>query len=63
MPREPTFPFWFSGQVTWKHPFYDYFRQLRDFCRQASREEVMQVGFEKSTKRDIGVFLERSVSL
>merc|ERR1719333_748445 len=32
-----------SGQVTWKHPFYDYFRQLRDFCRQASPEEVMQV--------------------
>lgn len=32
-----------SGQVTWKHPFYDYFRQLRDFCRQASRDEVMQV--------------------
>jgi len=32
-----------TGQVTWKHPFYDYFRQLRDFCRQASREEVMQV--------------------
>eukprot|EP00913_Durusdinium_trenchii_P022084 g20752.t1 len=30
-------------QVTWKHPFYDYFRQLRDFCRQASKEEVMQV--------------------
>mmetsp|Transcript_56213 Transcript_56213/g.100165 ORF Transcript_56213/g.100165 Transcript_56213/m.100165 type:complete len:648 (+) Transcript_56213:62-2005(+) len=32
-----------TGQVTWKHPFYDYFRQLRDFCRQASKEEVMQV--------------------
>eukprot|EP00437_Effrenium_voratum_P008468 CAMPEP_0181427500 /NCGR_PEP_ID=MMETSP1110-20121109/16204_1 /TAXON_ID=174948 /ORGANISM="Symbiodinium sp., Strain CCMP421" /LENGTH=624 /DNA_ID=CAMNT_0023550715 /DNA_START=39 /DNA_END=1913 /DNA_ORIENTATION=+ len=32
-----------SGQVTWKHPFYDYFKQLRDFCRQASPEEVMQV--------------------
>merc|ERR1719310_1911073 len=32
-----------TGQVTWKHPFYDYFRQLRDFCRRASREEVMQV--------------------
>jgi len=32
-----------TGQVTWKHPFYDYFRQLRDFCRQASGEEVMQV--------------------
>lgn len=31
------------GQVTWKHPFYDYFRQLRDFCRQATPEEVMQV--------------------
>jgi len=32
-----------TGQVTWKHPFYDYFRQLRDFCRQASPEEVLQV--------------------
>jgi len=32
-----------TGQVTWKHPFYDYFRQLRDFCRQATTEEVMQV--------------------
>jgi len=32
-----------SGAVTWKHPFYDYFRQLRDFCEQASEEEVMQV--------------------
>jgi len=32
-----------SGAVTWKHPFYDYFRQIRDFCEQASDEEVMQV--------------------
>jgi len=32
-----------TGEVTWKHPFYDYFKQLRDFCRQASVEEVMQV--------------------
>jgi len=32
-----------TGQVTWKHPFYDYFRQMRDFCRQATSEEVMQV--------------------
>mmetsp|Transcript_95731 Transcript_95731/g.303922 ORF Transcript_95731/g.303922 Transcript_95731/m.303922 type:complete len:440 (+) Transcript_95731:1-1320(+) len=32
-----------SGQVTWKHPFYDYFRQLRDFCDQATPEEVMKV--------------------
>eukprot|EP00913_Durusdinium_trenchii_P028813 g27018.t1 len=32
-----------TGQVTWKHPFYDYFRQLREFCRQATRDEVMQV--------------------
>jgi len=31
------------GQVTWKHPFYDYFRQLRDFCVQASVDEVRQV--------------------
>jgi len=32
-----------TGQVTWKHPFYDYFRQMRDFCRQATKPEVMQV--------------------
>lgn len=32
-----------SGQITWKHPFYDYFRQLREFCKQATPEEVMQV--------------------
>lgn len=32
-----------TGQVTWKHPFYDYFRQLRDFCRQGTSAEVMQV--------------------
>jgi len=32
-----------SGQVTWKHPFYDYFRQLRDFCQQATPGEVMKV--------------------
>jgi len=32
-----------TGQVTWKHPFYDYFRQLRDFCEQATPEEVMKV--------------------
>merc|ERR1719352_2146988 len=32
-----------TGQVTWKHPFYDYFRQLRDFCRQATPTEIMQV--------------------
>jgi len=32
-----------SGQVSWKHPFYDYFRQLRDFCRQATPTEIMQV--------------------
>ena len=36
-----------GGQVSWKHPFYDYFRQLRDFCRQSSREEVMQAPFFK----------------
>jgi len=32
-----------SGSVTWKHPFYDYFRQLREFCRQGSDTEVKQV--------------------
>jgi len=32
-----------TGQVTWKHPFFDYFRQMRDFCRQATSEEVMQM--------------------
>jgi len=32
-----------TGQVTWGHPFYAYFRQLRDFCRKATAEEVMQV--------------------
>lgn len=36
-----------DGQVTWKHPFYDYFRQLRDFCQEAYAqdrpEEVMKV--------------------
>lgn len=32
-----------TGQVTWRHPFYDYFHQLRNFCAKASREEVLQV--------------------
>lgn len=36
-----------SGQVKWRHPFYDYFAQLRDFCREAikngSEETIMQV--------------------
>jgi hypothetical protein len=32
-----------SGSVTWKHPFYDYFRQLRTFCEQGTPTEVMQV--------------------
>mmetsp|Transcript_94400 Transcript_94400/g.303510 ORF Transcript_94400/g.303510 Transcript_94400/m.303510 type:complete len:644 (-) Transcript_94400:27-1958(-) len=36
-----------NGRVTWKHPFYDYFRQLRDFCQEAHmqgrHEEVMKV--------------------
>lgn len=32
-----------TGQVTWKHPFYEYFDQLRVFCKQASKEEIMQV--------------------
>lgn len=32
-----------TGSVQWKHPFYDYFRQLRDFCRTASLEEILQV--------------------
>eukprot|EP00405_Crypthecodinium_cohnii_P025129 CAMPEP_0206496764 /NCGR_PEP_ID=MMETSP0324_2-20121206/49669_1 /ASSEMBLY_ACC=CAM_ASM_000836 /TAXON_ID=2866 /ORGANISM="Crypthecodinium cohnii, Strain Seligo" /LENGTH=610 /DNA_ID=CAMNT_0053981975 /DNA_START=140 /DNA_END=1969 /DNA_ORIENTATION=- len=36
-----------TGQVTWKHPFFDYFRQLRDFCQEAHmqgrHEEVMKV--------------------
>lgn len=27
-----------TGQVTWKHPFYDYFRQLREFCRSSIDE-------------------------
>lgn len=32
-----------TGAVMWKHPFYDYFRQLRDFCLKASPTEIMQV--------------------
>jgi hypothetical protein len=32
-----------TGHVTWKHPFYDYFTQLRDFCYKASQEEIMKV--------------------
>lgn len=32
-----------TGLVQWKHPFYDHFKQLREFCRQASAEEVQQV--------------------
>lgn len=36
-----------SGQVKWRHPFYDYFEQLRDFCRQSIKngeeEAIMQV--------------------
>lgn len=32
-----------SGLVQWKHPFYNHFKQLRDYCRQASEAEVMQV--------------------
>eukprot|EP00928_Gymnodinium_smaydae_P062046 TRINITY_DN45993_c0_g1_i1.p1 TRINITY_DN45993_c0_g1~~TRINITY_DN45993_c0_g1_i1.p1 ORF type:complete len:604 (+),score=161.00 TRINITY_DN45993_c0_g1_i1:189-2000(+) len=32
-----------TGMVQWMHPFYHYFKQLRDYCRQASQEEVMQV--------------------
>lgn len=36
-----------SGQVKWRHPFYDYFEQLRDFCRQSildgKEEAIMQV--------------------
>ena len=31
-------------KVTWKHPFYDYFRQLRVFCKQASKDEVPLAG-------------------
>lgn len=32
-----------TGQVTWQHPFYSYFRQLRDFCKEAQPEEVLRV--------------------
>lgn len=28
-----------TGHITWKHPFYDYFTQLRDFCYKAPTEE------------------------
>lgn len=35
-----------NPQVTWKHPFYDYFRQLREFCRQATRDEAGLGGSE-----------------
>lgn len=32
-----------NGAITWKHPFYDYFRQMREYCRQAKKEEIMQM--------------------
>ena len=32
-----------SDDVTWKHPYVDYFQQLLDFCRKATEEEVMKV--------------------
>mmetsp|Transcript_34940 Transcript_34940/g.81755 ORF Transcript_34940/g.81755 Transcript_34940/m.81755 type:complete len:623 (+) Transcript_34940:118-1986(+) len=32
-----------SGEVTWRHPFYEHFQQLHEFCKTASREEVMKV--------------------
>ena len=39
----PHSPIPLRGKVTWKHPFYDYFRQLRVFCKQASKDEVPRV--------------------
>eukprot|EP00927_Polykrikos_kofoidii_P068677 TRINITY_DN64007_c0_g1_i1.p1 TRINITY_DN64007_c0_g1~~TRINITY_DN64007_c0_g1_i1.p1 ORF type:complete len:628 (+),score=125.35 TRINITY_DN64007_c0_g1_i1:106-1989(+) len=32
-----------TGMVTWKHPFYDHFEQLRDFCAKAGTEQIIQV--------------------
>ncbi len=29
-----------TGKTTWKHPFYDYFSQLKDFTIRAPAEEV-----------------------
>jgi hypothetical protein len=39
----PHSPIPLRGKVTWKHPFYDYFRLLRVFCKQASKDEVPRV--------------------
>jgi hypothetical protein len=32
-----------TNETTWKHPFYDYFAQLLDHCRRASREEHIKL--------------------
>ncbi len=33
-----------TGKTTWKHPFYDYFVQLREFAQRADPVRVKQVG-------------------
>lgn len=32
-----------TEETTWKHPFYDYFAQLLDHCRRATREEHVKL--------------------
>jgi hypothetical protein len=32
-----------SNETTWKHPFYDYFAQLLNHCRRATREEHIKL--------------------
>merc|ERR1719473_593281 len=32
-----------TNETTWKHPFYDYFAQLLNHCRRATREEHIKL--------------------
>merc|ERR1719324_2106420 len=50
-----------TNETTWKHPFYDYFAQLLDHCRRASREEHIKLrinrmlwSYEADCAQDIG---------
>jgi hypothetical protein len=50
-----------TDETTWKHPFYDYFAQLLDHCRRASREEHIKLrinrmlwSYEAECATDIG---------
>lgn len=55
-----------TNETTWKHPYYEYFRQLLDHCRHATREEHIKLRLNRmlwSYEADAQVDLQHQMPL